>query len=43
MTANFKIYSYKIGNKLHLKLAGDFDGSSPYELIHTLKELGTGF
>ena len=43
MASNFQIYSFKTRDSLHLKLAGDFDGSSAYELIHTLTELGKGF
>jgi len=36
MASNFHIFSYKTRDSLHLKLAGDFDGSSAHELIHTL-------
>ena len=43
MASNFQIYSFKTGDSLHLKLAGDFDGSSAYELINTLTEHGKGF
>jgi len=43
MASNFQIYSFKTRDSLHLKLAGDFDGSSAYELINTLTELGKGF
>ena len=42
MASNFQIYSFKTGDSLHLKLAGDFDGSSAYELINTLTEHGKG-
>ena len=38
MAANFKIFSHRNGNDLHLKLIGDFDGSSAYELLNTMKE-----
>ena len=41
MASNFQIYSFKTNESLHLKLTGDFDGSSAYELINTLKEHGT--
>ena len=40
MASNFQIYSFKTRDSLHLKLAGDFDGSSAYELINTLTEQG---
>jgi hypothetical protein len=43
MASNFQIYSFKTNNSLHLKLTGDFDGSSAHELINTLIEHGTGF
>jgi anti-anti-sigma regulatory factor len=43
MASNFQIYSYKTKNSLHLKLAGDFDGSSAYDLIHTLTKHSKGF
>jgi len=38
MATNFKIFSHKNSDNLHLKLMGDFDGSSAYELIHTLEK-----
>jgi hypothetical protein len=43
VASNFQIYSFKTRDSLHLKLAGDFDGSSAYELINTLTEHGKGF
>jgi hypothetical protein len=43
MASNFQIYSFKTRDSLHLKLAGDFDGSSAYELINALAEHGQGF
>ena len=43
MASNFQIYSFKTRDSLHLKLAGDFDGSSAYELINTLIEHGKDF
>ena len=43
MASNFQIYSFKTRDSLHLKLAGDFDGSSAYELINTLAEHGKSF
>ena len=38
MASNFKILCHQKGNNLHIKLAGDFDGSSAYELIDTLNK-----
>ncbi len=38
MASNFRIYCHKNRENLHLKLMGDFDGSSAYELINTLKK-----
>ena len=43
MASNFHIYSFKTRDSLHLKLAGDFDGTSAYELINALTEYGNGF
>ncbi len=37
MASNFKIFSNQTRNNLYLKLVGDFDGSSAFELINTLK------
>ena len=40
MASNFRIYSDKIdNNRVALKLFGDFDGTSAWELIHQLKSL----
>jgi len=36
MASNFKIFSQLNNGDLHLKLMGDFDGSSAYELLNTL-------
>lgn len=38
MAANFQISHRKKQKDLHLRLSGDFDGSSAYELIHYLKD-----
>ncbi len=38
MASKFKISSHKNGENLHLKLFGEFDGSSAMELIHLLKK-----
>ena len=38
MASNFKLISYQKSDRLHLKLRGEFDGSSALELIHALSE-----
>ena len=43
MASNFKIFSFETHDSLHLKLDGDFDGSSAHELLNTLKKYGDGF
>ncbi|RZB37786.1 MAG: hypothetical protein SRB2_00888 [Desulfobacteraceae bacterium Eth-SRB2] len=43
MAANFQILSYKTRDSLHLKLNGDFDGTSAFELINIIKDHGTNF
>ena len=43
MASNFQILSYKTRDSLHLKLNGDFDGTSAYELINTIKDHGNNF
>ena len=40
MASNFQIYSFKTRDSLHLKLTGDFDGNSAFELINTLTKNG---
>jgi hypothetical protein len=40
MATNFKIFQLKSKNSVHLTLDGDFDGTSAYELINTLKSCG---
>jgi anti-anti-sigma regulatory factor len=37
MATNFKISVHRKSEKLHLKLSGDFDGSSAHELLNVLK------
>jgi hypothetical protein len=37
MASNFRIYCHQNSDNLHLKLLGDFDGTSAYELIRTLE------
>jgi hypothetical protein len=39
MATNFKISSHRTESKLHLNLAGDFDGSSAFELLNMLKDI----
>ena len=43
MASNFFIYSYKTKDSLHLKLNGDFDGSSAHELINILNQAVSSF
>jgi hypothetical protein len=43
MASNFRMFSYKTRDRLHLKLVGDFDGTSAYELLDTLKKYGSIF
>ena len=38
MATNFKINAIANGGVLHLKLKGDFDGTSAHELLTTLKK-----
>jgi hypothetical protein len=37
MAKNFHIFQHRTQDTLHMKLTGDFDGSSAAELIHVLK------
>lgn len=39
MAANFKIQIFRNSENVHLKLYGDFDGNSAYELINTINGL----
>jgi hypothetical protein len=43
MASNFHIFRHRKKDTLHLKLEGDFDGSSALELINTIEEYGVGF
>ena len=43
MASNFQIFSYKTRDRLHLKLTGDFDGSSAYELLESIKKYDSFF
>jgi anti-anti-sigma factor len=38
MASNFKISTHRNSENLHLKLAGDFDGSSAMQLMNVLKK-----
>jgi anti-anti-sigma regulatory factor len=40
MATNFRITAHRNGGTLHLKLVGDFDGTSAHELLNTLKKRG---
>ena len=42
MASNFKILIHRSSDNLHLKLMGDFDGSSAYQLINVLKKANPG-
>jgi len=42
MASNFQIFVHRNSDSLHLRLAGDFDGSSAFELLDTVKENGSG-
>ena len=42
MASNFKIFVHRNNDSLHLKLMGDFDGSSACELISVLKKSAKG-
>lgn len=37
MASNFRISLHQNSDTLHVRLSGDFDGSSAHELIHTIK------
>ena len=38
MASNFRISTHRNSENLHLKLMGDFDGSSAYQLLNVLKK-----
>jgi len=38
MASNFRISAHKNSDNLHLKLTGDFDGSSALQLLNVLKK-----
>lgn len=41
MAARFRISIHRNSENLHLKLMGDFDGTSAYELLNVLKRYST--
>jgi hypothetical protein len=43
MASNFQILSHESRDSLYLKLTGDFDGTSAFELLETLKKYGRNF
>lgn len=43
MALNFHVFSYETRDTLHLKLFGDFDGTSAFQLVKALKKHGAGF
>jgi len=40
LSTNFRLFSHKNQNSLHLQLYGDFDGDSAHQLINALKKTG---
>jgi hypothetical protein len=42
MAANFRIFVHRNSDNLHLKLMGDFDGSSAWEVLNMLKKTAGG-
>ena len=38
MANNFKIFMHRTVDNLHINMRGDFDGSSAFELLNTLKD-----
>jgi len=42
MAANFRIFVHRNSDNLHLKLMGDFDGSSAWEVLNMLKKSARG-
>jgi hypothetical protein len=43
MASNFKLFSHETKEALHLKLYGDFDGTSAHELLNALKNYTSTF
>jgi len=42
MAPNFRIFVHRNSDSLNLELVGDFDGTSAFELLDTVKENGHG-
>jgi len=42
MAPNFRIFVHRNSDSLNLELVGDFDGTSAFELLDTVKENGPG-
>ena len=42
MASNFRIFHHRNSDRLHLKLTGDMDGNSAYELINLLNDNRNG-
>ena len=42
MSEKFELFGYRTNDILHLKLLGEFDGSSACELVKKIKEDGPG-
>jgi hypothetical protein len=42
MASNFRIFVHRNSDSLHLKLAGDFDGTSAFELLDMVRKNGPG-
>ena len=40
MASNFKIVNHRNSDNMHLKLMGDFDGSSAHQLLNLLTKNG---
>ena len=40
MASNFRFFSHRTKDSLHLKLYGDFDGNSALELLNVLADSG---
>ena len=43
MALNFHVFSYETRDTLHLRLSVDFDGTSAFQLLETLKNQKAGF
>jgi hypothetical protein len=41
MASNFKLFSHRNRDSIHLQMYGDFDANSAHEVINSLKNYGT--